>query len=64
MKQTMRKIHTWHSKTPEQTLTELETTPLGLSEADAKQRLITYGPNKLPEPKPRKRIMQTIVAVL
>jgi magnesium-transporting ATPase (P-type) len=46
----MKNIHNWHNKTSDQTLSELETTYLGLSEADANQRLITYGLNKLPEP--------------
>ncbi|NOY66037.1 MAG: cation-transporting P-type ATPase [Gammaproteobacteria bacterium] len=46
----MKAIHDWHNKTTDQTLSELETTLSGLSEADASQRLSTFGPNKLPEP--------------
>jgi len=46
----MKNSHHWHNKTSEQTLSELETTHLGLSENDANQRLMTFGPNKLPEP--------------
>lgn len=46
----MKNSHHWHNKTSEQTLLELEATYLGLSENDAHQRLMTFGPNKLPEP--------------
>ena len=49
----MKNIHNWHNKTSDQTLSELETTHLGLSEVDANQRLTTFGSNKLPEPKRR-----------
>jgi len=46
----MKNIHNWHNKTSDQTLSELETTHSGLSEADASQRLTTFGLNRLPEP--------------
>ena len=46
----MKNINHWHNKTSDQILSELETTHLGLSEADVNQRLATFGPNKLPEP--------------
>ncbi len=49
----MRNIHNWHNKTAEQSLSELGTTRLGLSETDANQRLGSYGLNKLSEPIPR-----------
>ncbi|MCK4743937.1 MAG: cation-transporting P-type ATPase [Sulfuriflexus sp.] len=54
----MKKIHNSHSKTSDQTLSELETTRLGLSEAEASQRLSTFGPNKLPEPIPRNALIR------
>jgi len=40
----------WHNKTSEQTLLSLNSSLSGLSEADANQRINTYGLNKLPEP--------------
>ena len=51
-------IHTWHNISSDQSLSELETTHLGLSEVDASQRLITYGLNKLPEPKRRNVLLR------
>ena len=41
---------TWHDKTRDQALSELEATSAGLSDLDAKQRLLTFGLNRLPEP--------------
>jgi len=41
----------WHTKTAEETLSALATTPSGLSEPDIHQRLARVGCNKLPEPK-------------
>ena len=54
----MKNISYWHNKTSDQTLSELETTHLGLSGVDASQRLITYGFNKLPEPKRRNVLLR------
>ncbi|MDH5435603.1 MAG: cation-transporting P-type ATPase [Gammaproteobacteria bacterium] len=54
----MKNIHNWHNKTSDQTLSELETTQLGLSEADANQRLTTFGLNKLPEPMRRNVLLR------
>ncbi len=42
---------TWHSKTVENVLEELQTNPLGLTEEEAKQHLEKYGPNELKEAK-------------
>ena len=39
----------WHSREAESILAELAATPAGLSELEAKARLQTYGPNRLPE---------------
>ena len=41
----------WHTKTAEETLSALASTPSGLSEPDIHQRLARVGCNKLPEPK-------------
>ncbi len=54
----MKNIHNWHSKTSDQTLSELETTHLGLSEADVSLRLTTFGSNKLPEPTRRNVLLR------
>jgi Ca2+-transporting ATPase len=41
----------WHSKTLEATMDELKTSSNGLTAQEAKQRLITYGPNELKKEK-------------
>lgn len=43
----------WHSKTHDQVLALLESSHDGLSNAAASERLSQYGPNRLPEIKPR-----------
>lgn len=40
----------WHALDPEQVRAELEIPPTGLTEAQARQRLQQYGPNRLPAP--------------
>ncbi|WP_333784645.1 cation-transporting P-type ATPase [Thermocrinis sp.] len=40
-----------HHKTPEEVFKELKTSPLGLSEEEAKKRLGIYGPNEIEEKK-------------
>jgi magnesium-transporting ATPase (P-type) len=42
--------HSWHTKPPELVLSELETTPAGLSEPEASRRLSIFGLNRLPDP--------------
>ena len=43
-------MNSWHTLPPEQTVQTLETSVWeGLSEAEARERLKTYGPNRLPE---------------
>ncbi len=41
----------WHSETSEAVMQELKVTPIGLTSTDAKERLITYGPNELKKEK-------------
>ena len=41
----------WHSETPESVLTELKVTTNGLTSQEAKERLVTYGPNELKKEK-------------
>ena len=43
---------TWHTKTSEQVLQQLQTSTTGLSSSEAAQRLISNGPNELKEGKP------------
>lgn len=43
----------WHAGSSESILKMLATTPLGLSPAEASQRLVQYGPNRLTEAKTR-----------
>ena len=44
----------WHSLGIDQTLTQLQTTQEGLSQAEADTRLNQYGPNVIPESPPKK----------
>jgi len=46
----------WHEKSRSQVLSELKATPEGLTDFDAKERLSTFGLNRLPEP-PRRNIL-------
>ena len=43
----------WHTLSPTQTLETLGVDAAGLSDSAAQARLTQYGPNRLPEPKPR-----------
>ncbi len=54
----MNEIQNWHNQISEETLAALETTLEGLSEENAKQRLQTFGPNKLPEPSRRNLLLR------
>ncbi|MBA4255720.1 MAG: carbonate dehydratase [Polaromonas sp.] len=42
----------WHAQTPEQVLVAWRSTPLGLTQAEASQRLLSHGPNRLAEETP------------
>ena len=42
---------TWHSKTPQEALSELNVTSSGLTTQDAQERLTQYGPNELKKEK-------------
>jgi magnesium-transporting ATPase (P-type) len=44
-------MRSWHNISAEETLSQLETQPTGLSEAQVQQRLQEYGLNQLPEQK-------------
>lgn len=49
-------IHTgmhWHSMTAEEVCAALQTTPVGLSVGEVRNRLACFGPNSLPQAKPR-----------
>jgi len=46
----MSREHHWHALPQEKVLSELETTPAGLTESEALARLETHGPNRLPVP--------------
>jgi magnesium-transporting ATPase (P-type) len=52
---------TWHDLSPEQALSELESTPDGLSDAEVDQRRAKYGPNRLPEPPRRSLLMRFLL---
>src|SRR5689334_13451978 len=39
----------WHAEPEDEVLAALDTAPQGLSDADARERLRRYGPNRLPE---------------
>ncbi len=46
-------LESWHTESAIIVFESLETTPDGLSEQEASNRLAKYGPNRLPEPKGR-----------
>lgn len=46
----------WHDLPKDEVLSELKTSPSGLSEEDALERREAYGPNRLPEP-PRRSLL-------
>ena len=48
----------WYTKETEEVLRVLGTTPDGLSDAEAGNRLAEYGPNRLPEPKTRSLLLR------
>jgi len=48
----------WHAMPVEQVLATLDTTEEGLDEAQADNRLRQYGPNRLPETKPRNALLR------
>lgn len=48
----------WHTKSTESAFTLLETSSDGLSKEEANDRLLTYGENRLPEPKTRSLLMR------
>ncbi|MDZ4153527.1 cation-transporting P-type ATPase, partial [Methylicorpusculum sp.] len=51
----------WHAKSAEAVLAELKTNPdQGLSDTEAQERFTRYGPNRLPEQKPRSALVRFI----
>lgn len=48
----------WHAESVEKTFTFFETSPNGISNEEAKQRLVRYGKNCLPAPKTRSLLMR------
>ena len=54
----MQKIQNWHNQTSNETLAALESTLAGLSDDEAKQRLQTFGANRLPEPSQRSLLLR------
>jgi Ca2+-transporting ATPase len=60
-------VKLWHSKTTEATADELKTNSNGLTAQEAKQRLITYGPNELRKEKrksPLKILLEQFTDIL
>lgn len=51
----------WHELPKEKVLSELETTPAGLSAYEASARLDSYGPNRLPQP-PRRSPLRRFIS--
>jgi magnesium-transporting ATPase (P-type) len=50
----------WHARTTQAVLTELDTGPHGLEPAEAEQRLQRYGPNALPQARPRSTLARLL----
>lgn len=51
----------WHKQTVEDVLRVLKTTPTGLSDEDAQSRLLTYGPNRMPEAPRRSALVRFLL---
>jgi len=51
----------WHARTAEAVLAELKTSASGLGEAEARARLASYGPNRLPEPPRRSAFLRFLL---
>jgi magnesium-transporting ATPase (P-type) len=51
----------WHERTPAEVLAAMHATPVGLSEAEARDRLGRYGPNRLPEPPRRSALSRFLL---
>ncbi|MDT8384727.1 MAG: cation-transporting P-type ATPase [Gammaproteobacteria bacterium] len=54
----MTRQKTWHDLSQQQVLAELEASPNGLNENEARRRQQTYGPNRLPQAKRRSLLMR------
>ena len=54
----MQEIQNWHNQSTADTLAALGSTLEGLSEDEARLRLQTCGPNKLPEPAQRSSLLR------
>lgn len=53
--------HHWHHESPEVVLGELTSSTEGLSQEEAAARLLTCGPNRLPEPKKRGALLRLVL---
>ena len=51
----------WHAQSPEAVVRALGSSAHGLSDAEAEQRLTIYGPNRLPEAKPRSALVRFLM---
>jgi len=51
----------WHDRSVEATLADLGVTPAGLSESEAQARLVSRGPNRLPEPPRRSALTRFLL---
>ena len=56
-----RETPSWHDRSAESVLADLKATPSGLSRDEARSRLETYGPNRLPEPPRRSALMRFLL---
>jgi magnesium-transporting ATPase (P-type) len=51
----------WHALDPAESLAALQAEPGGLAEDEAERRLGTYGPNRLPQSRPRSSLLRFLV---
>jgi magnesium-transporting ATPase (P-type) len=56
-----RQVPSWHDRSVESVLADLKATPSGLSHDEARARLGTYGPNRLPEPPRRSALVRFLM---
>lgn len=58
---TQSEMPSWHDRSAEAVLADLKATASGLSHDEARSRLETYGPNRLPEPLRRSALMRFLL---
>lgn len=59
--QKQEQLSTWHNRPVQDVLTDLQSAATGLDESEARQRLSTHGPNRLPQPPGRNVVVRFLL---